>query len=67
MPETFGKRGLIFTENHKCHLALTNLKMINDLGFDTLVLPANLTGELQFMDLTLNKTLKQRFSQVWED
>ena len=42
-----GKRGLIFTDNHKCHLALTNVKMINDLGFDTLFFPVNLTGELQ--------------------
>ena len=62
-----GTRGLIFTDNHSSHTRPENIKKLQDLGFDVMFLPPNLTGELQPMDLTINKAIKERYSALWEE
>ena len=43
------------------------IKLLYQLGFDVLTLPPNLTGDLQPMDLSVNKALKDRYHAKWEE
>jgi hypothetical protein len=61
------KRGLLIFDNFKCHLDPEVLQAIKDLRFDVARLPANTTGELQHMDLSVNKSFKNFIAMQWED
>ena len=62
-----GKRGLIITDNHICYENLENVKKSNEFGYYVIVFPKNNTGELQLMDVSLNKAIKQRCATKHEE
>jgi hypothetical protein len=39
----FSKRGLLLLDNHRCHLNKTVLKEIDELDFDLVLLPPNIS------------------------
>ena len=61
-----GKR-LIFTDNHRSHTCQDTIKKLDELGFDVLFLTPNQTGELQPMEIFVNKVIKERYSAAWQE
>ena len=65
LPEN--KKGLLLIDGFKGHLSPEIEKEIRDLRFDILKFPADTTKYLQPMDLSVNRSLKNYYSQKWED
>ena len=61
------KRGLLMFDNFSGHLDSDVIKAIRELRFDLEPLPANTTGELQPMDISVNKPFKNFISIKWEE
>ena len=65
LPEN--KRGLLLIDGFKGHLSPEIEKDIRELRFDIQKFPADTTKYLQPMDLSVNRSLKNYYSQKWEN
>ena len=62
-----GKKGLLIMDSHKSHLNPKVLTSIKKLNYDVEFFPSNCTGRLQPLDIGINKSIKEIYSQKWEN
>ena len=61
-----GKMGVIIMDNHQSHIDAEVLEKIKKLNYQVELLPANTTGNLQPLDLGVNKPFKDIYSAKWQ-
>jgi DDE superfamily endonuclease len=58
---------LLFLDSYKCHLMSSVVSKIQDLGIKVQHIPGGCTGLTQPVDMGINKPLKNRIRNKWED
>ena len=58
---------LLILDSYRCHMMASVVQKIQDLGVEVEHLPGGCTGHLQPLDVGLNKPIKTRIRQQWED
>ena len=61
------KRGLLIIDNHESHINEQVLTKVKALNSDVEFLPANCTGQLQPLDIEVNRLFKELYSEKWEN
>ena len=65
------QRALCIIDGFKAHCTSDVIKLLDHHGIDIVYVPANCTGELQPLDLSVNKSvkdiIKQRFQEWYAD
>jgi DDE superfamily endonuclease len=58
---------LLFLDSYKCHLMSSVVSKIQELGVEVQHIPGGCTGLTQPVDVGINKPLKNRIRNKWED
>ena len=61
-----GKKGILLMDNFSAHEKPDIRTLIEDLNFEMIMLPPNVTGYLQPMDIGVNSPFKSYYSDQWE-
>ena len=62
-----GYRGLLILDNCRAHLNKEIIDILQKLNVDVLPLPPNSTHILQPLDISVFKSVKSIFREIWED
>ena len=61
------QRALCIIDGFKAHCTSNVIKLLDHHGIDIVYVPANCTGELQPLDLSVNKSIKDIIKQSFQD
>jgi DDE superfamily endonuclease len=63
----FGVRPILFLDSYRCHMMTDVVSSIQDLGVQVEHIPGGCTCHVQPVDIGINKPLKNRVKNQWED